>query len=174
VAGIVQKIQKIQKCDVHCELVCWPYFLYIDMMINGVISYVFIYLVVLHHRYWLWLGLRLDKCPELSWNAPNHLSSMSLHSTIHPLGIVLNKAQGKLNLIGYIALIAFMAMNWIWYGSVMVKVPCYKPEGRGFETRWGEWFLSSSLILPVALGPGIYSAYNRNEYQKHKNNVSGE
>jgi hypothetical protein len=29
------------------------------------------------------------------------------------------------------------------------------------------------LILPVALGPGVYSASNRNEYQKHKN-VSGE
>jgi hypothetical protein len=27
---------------------------------------------------------------------------------------------------------------------------------------------------PVALGPGVYSASNRNEYQKHKNNVSGE
>jgi hypothetical protein len=25
-----------------------------------------------------------------------------------------------------------------------------------------------------ALGPGVYSASNRNEYQKHKNNVSGE
>jgi hypothetical protein len=31
------------------------------------------------------------------------------------------------------------------------------------------------LILPAALGPGVYSASNRNEYQKHKNNnVSGE
>jgi hypothetical protein len=31
------------------------------------------------------------------------------------------------------------------------------------------------LILPAALGPGFYSASNRNEYQKHKNNnVSGE
>jgi hypothetical protein len=30
------------------------------------------------------------------------------------------------------------------------------------------------LILLVALGPGVYSASNRNEYQKHKNNVSGE
>jgi hypothetical protein len=59
-------------------------------------------------------------------------------------------------------------------GSVVVKALCYKPEGRGFETRWGEWFLSSYLILPVALGPGVYSASNRNEYQRHKNNVSGE
>jgi hypothetical protein len=59
-------------------------------------------------------------------------------------------------------------------GSVVVKALCYKPEGRGFETRWGEWFLLSYLILLVALGPGVYSASNRNECQKHKNNVSGE
>jgi hypothetical protein len=26
------------------------------------------------------------------------------------------------------------------------------------------------LILPAALGPGVYSASNRNEYQKYKNN----
>jgi hypothetical protein len=30
------------------------------------------------------------------------------------------------------------------------------------------------LILPAALGPGAYSASNMNEYQKQKNNVSGE
>jgi hypothetical protein len=31
------------------------------------------------------------------------------------------------------------------------------------------------LILPAALGPGEYSACNRSEYQKRKNNnVSGE
>jgi hypothetical protein len=28
------------------------------------------------------------------------------------------------------------------------------------------------LILPAALGPGVYSASKRNEYQKQKNNVS--
>jgi hypothetical protein len=30
------------------------------------------------------------------------------------------------------------------------------------------------LILLAALGLGVYSACNRNEYQKQKNNVSGE
>jgi hypothetical protein len=30
------------------------------------------------------------------------------------------------------------------------------------------------LILPAALGPRVYSASNRNEYQKKKNNVCGE
>jgi hypothetical protein len=32
-----------------------------------------------------------------------------------------------------------------------------------------------ALTFAAALGPGVYSASNRNEYQKHKNNnVSGE
>jgi hypothetical protein len=35
-------------------------------------------------------------------------------------------------------------------------------------------FFSIYLILPAALGPGVHSASNRNEYQKQKNNVSGE
>jgi hypothetical protein len=58
-------------------------------------------------------------------------------------------------------------------GSIVVKALCYKPEGREFDTWWGD-FLKIYLILPAALGPGVYSACNRNEYQKHKNNVSGE
>jgi hypothetical protein len=41
-------------------------------------------------------------------------------------------------------------------GSVVVKALWYKPEGRGFETRWGEWFLSIYLILPAALGSVVY------------------
>jgi hypothetical protein len=59
-------------------------------------------------------------------------------------------------------------------GSIVVKALCYKLEGRGFETRWSEWFLSSYLILPAVLGPGVHSASNRNEYQKQKSNVSGD
>jgi hypothetical protein len=35
-------------------------------------------------------------------------------------------------------------------------------------------FLSLYLILAAALGPGVYSASNRNEYQKQKYNVSEE
>jgi hypothetical protein len=50
----------------------------------------------------------------------------------------------------------------------------YEPEGRGFEIRIGEQMFSIYLILPDALGPGVYSASDRNEYQKQRNNVSGE
>jgi hypothetical protein len=31
--------------------------------------------------------------------------------------------------------------------SVVVKALSYKPEGRQFETRWGEWFLPIYIIL---------------------------
>jgi hypothetical protein len=59
-------------------------------------------------------------------------------------------------------------------GSVVVKALCYKPEGPGFETRRSERIFSIYLILPAALGPGVYSVPNKNGYQKQENNVSVE
>jgi hypothetical protein len=55
-------------------------------------------------------------------------------------------------------------------GSIVVKALRYKPEDR----RWrpdevNDFFFSIYLILPAALGPGVHSACNRNEYQKEKN-----
>jgi hypothetical protein len=35
-------------------------------------------------------------------------------------------------------------------------------------------YFSIYVIIPVALDPGVYSASNRNEYQKQKINASGE
>jgi hypothetical protein len=35
-------------------------------------------------------------------------------------------------------------------------------------------FFAIYLILPATVGPGVYSASNRNEYQEKKNNISGE
>jgi hypothetical protein len=60
-------------------------------------------------------------------------------------------------------------------GSITVKALCYRPKRSGFPTGWVTLFLFSiCLILPAALGPGIYSLSNGNEYQKQKNNISGE
>jgi hypothetical protein len=36
------------------------------------------------------------------------------------------------------------------------------------------YFFSVYLIIVAALGPGVYSASNRNEHQKQENNVSEE
>jgi hypothetical protein len=56
-------------------------------------------------------------------------------------------------------------------GIAVVEALCCKLEGRRFQTLWSEWIFPIYLILPAALGPGVYLASNRNEYQKQKNNV---
>jgi hypothetical protein len=71
--------------------------------------------------------------------------------------------------------------NWLTYlftwlslelgwacGSVVVKSLCNKPEGCGFDTPLSDWIFAIYLILPAALGPGVYSVSIRNEYQKQK------
>jgi hypothetical protein len=35
----------------------------------------------------------------------------------------------------------------------LVQAVCYKPEGRGIDSRWGDWIFHLTLILPVALWP---------------------
>jgi hypothetical protein len=52
--------------------------------------------------------------------------------------------------------------------AYFVEALRYKLESRGFESWWGCWISSIYLILPAALGPGVDSASNRNEYQKQK------
>jgi hypothetical protein len=47
-------------------------------------------------------------------------------------------------------------------GNGLVKALCYKPEGRGFETRLYDCNFSIYVGLPATLGPGVYSASNRN------------
>jgi hypothetical protein len=52
----------------------------------------------------------------------------------------------------------------------VVKALSYKPVR---DAMRGMIFFSIHLILLAAIGPGVYYASNRNEYQKQKN-VSGE
>jgi hypothetical protein len=49
--------------------------------------------------------------------------------------------------------------------ALLVEALCYKPEGRGLDSRWCHWTLIG-LILPAALRPWGDSASNRNEYQE--------
>jgi hypothetical protein len=69
---------------------------------------------------------------------------------------------GDLDIDGKITL-TWVLEKWGVHGSIVVKALCYKLEGCRFY-----------LILSAALGPGVYSGSNRNEYQKQTNNVSGE
>jgi hypothetical protein len=42
---------------------------------------------------------------------------------------------------------------------------CYKPEGRGCDSRWCHWNFSLTYSFRSHYGPGADSASSRNEYQ---------
>jgi hypothetical protein len=43
----------------------------------------------------------------------------------------------------------------------------YKPEGRGFDSRYCHWNFSLSLSFRSHYGPGVDSVSKRNEYQEY-------
>ena len=47
----------------------------------------------------------------------------------------------------------------------LVEALRYKPEGRGFDSRWCHWNFSLTQSLLPHYGPGVDSASDRNEYQ---------
>jgi len=47
----------------------------------------------------------------------------------------------------------------------VVKVPCYKSEGRWFDPSW--WIFIDIKSFRSHFGPGVDSASNRNEYQEY-------
>jgi hypothetical protein len=51
-------------------------------------------------------------------------------------------------------------------GGTVVKVLCYKSEGRWFDSRWCHWNFSLTLSFRSHYGPGVDSASNVNEYQE--------
>jgi len=52
-------------------------------------------------------------------------------------------------------------------GGTVVKVLCYKSEGRWFDSRWCHWNFSLAYSFRSHYGPGVDSASNRNEYQEY-------
>jgi len=53
-------------------------------------------------------------------------------------------------------------------GSTVVKVLCYKSEGRWFGTSWCHWnFFIDIKSFRSQYGPGVDSTSNRNEYQEY-------
>ena len=49
----------------------------------------------------------------------------------------------------------------------LVEALRYKPEGRGFVSRWCHWNFSLTQTFRSHYGPGVDSASNRNEYQEY-------
>jgi hypothetical protein len=71
----------------------------------------------------------------------------------------------------------------IWYGTTikvlhrktvwdinlrqLVETFRYKPEGRGFDSRWDHWNFSLTQSFRPHYGTEVDSTYNRNEYQAY-------
>jgi hypothetical protein len=51
--------------------------------------------------------------------------------------------------------------------SQLVEAPRYKPEGRGFNSRWCQWTLPLKWSFRSHYGPEVDSASNRYEYQRY-------
>jgi hypothetical protein len=49
----------------------------------------------------------------------------------------------------------------------LVEALRYKPEGRGFDSRWCHWNFFLFLSFRLRCDPGVNSASNRNEYQEY-------
>jgi len=49
----------------------------------------------------------------------------------------------------------------------LVEALRYKPEGRGFGSRWCHWNFSLTKSFRPHYGPGVDSASNGNEYQEY-------
>jgi hypothetical protein len=90
--------------------------------------------------------VQLKGCRAVSNNSAFHIPSL--------ISLLVSGLRGRLNL------------KWLRHYATNRKVVGSIPH---------EVTFSIYLILPAALRPRVYSAHNRNEFHKHKdNNVSGE
>jgi len=51
--------------------------------------------------------------------------------------------------------------------STVIKVMCYKSEGRWFDPRRCQWIFIEIKSFRSHYGPEVDSSSNRNEYQEH-------
>jgi hypothetical protein len=92
-----------------------------------------------------------SRCPSLDSNrAPLEYKARAflLHHNQHGTVVNLhafNKEANKLKIMKVLSTLGHTVEEF-------VEALCYKPEGRGFESRWGE-FLSVCLIVRASLWP---------------------
>jgi hypothetical protein len=120
-----------------------------------------------------------DKLNSLYVLVPLYVELYAPDGTTFPQtsSCILHSHRKLLKYLKYLKWYNFLNILLIYegaHGNVVLKPLFYKSEDRWFETRC-ECNFSIYLIFPAAaaLGPGVYSAINRNDHQKEKNNVSG-
>ena len=76
----------------------------------------------------------------------------------------LSNCKAKISPLSY-AITAYYSVGWSYAVAQLVEALCYKPEGRGFDSRWCHWNFSLTYYFRSQYGPGVDSNFNRNEYQ---------
>jgi hypothetical protein len=62
----------------------------------------------------------------------------------------------------------FSSVTTAFYALAQLVEPLrYKPEFRGFDSRWFHWDFSLTQRFRQHCDPGVVSASNRNEYQEY-------
>ena len=76
------------------------------------------------------------------------------------------KEGDHLDYLGWMGVILRLHLEKLGYAVAQVfEVLRYKPEGRGFDSRWCHW--NFSLAFRPHYGPGVDSVSNENDYQKY-------
>ena len=94
--------------------------------------------------------------PQTSWSNDHHAGRDPVRTKI----VVDNKIIEQVNLFNSLGNIGDR-------GSTVVRVLCYKSEGRWFDPSWCHWIFHWHKSFRLLYGPGVDSASNRNEYQKY-------
>jgi hypothetical protein len=71
-----------------------------------------------------------------------------------------------LNSDDFLPAIMFIISSLGGGGTLLVEALRYKPEGRGFDSRWGHFYFSLTYSFQPHYGLGVDSASNRNKYQE--------
>ena len=68
----------------------------------------------------------------------------------------------------HLNVIPFKTIRKVWHAiAQLVETLRYKPEGRGFDSRWCHLNFSLTQSFRPHYGLGVDSASNRNEYQEY-------
>jgi hypothetical protein len=88
-------------------------------------------------------------------------ASCYIRLTLNICFLSVNVTHSRLQFMYLCMLLVWLLLNTLYFSILL----------HSFDTEYS--LFSSYLILPAALGPGVYSESNRNEYPKQENNVSG-
>ena len=77
------------------------------------------------------------------------------------------RVVGRNKILLYMEKRVVFCLMWGHAVAQLVKALRYKPEGRGFHSRWCHKNFSLTQSFRPHYGPGVDSTSNRNEYQEY-------